>query len=338
MAYDPSVSWPTLATLTNRMEPGGKIAKIAEAMEQTNTILEDVPFIECNQGLHHMTTVRTDVPSGTWRKLNYGISATKSGTAQITDSCGLLENRSEIDLVLARINGNTAEFRASEELSTIQGLNNQLATTFFYGDTSTYPERFLGFAPRYDALTLTGKITANNYLANIINNGGSTANVQTSIWLVVWGDQTVHGLYPKGSPGGLEAQDLGEIDLHDADGGVFRGYATHYRVQQGMTVRDWRYVVRICNVETTATLSAAIADKILDSITDAMHAVPNLNMGRAAFYCNRATMSYLAKLERRPANARINYSEVYGKKNVMNVEGVPIRQNDAILSTEAVIS
>jgi hypothetical protein len=47
-------------------------------------------------------------------QLNYGVASSKSRTAQVTDSCGMLEAYAEIDKALADLNGNSAAFRLSE--------------------------------------------------------------------------------------------------------------------------------------------------------------------------------------------------------------------------------
>ncbi|WP_336657671.1 major capsid protein, partial [Pseudomonas marginalis] len=69
------------------------------------------------------------------------------------------------------------------------------------------------------------------------------------IWLVVWGQNTIHGIYPKGSKAGLEQKHLGEVTLEDENGGKYQGYRTHFQWKNGLTMRDWRYVVRIANID-----------------------------------------------------------------------------------------
>jgi hypothetical protein len=84
---------------------------------------------------------------------------------------------------------------------------------------------------------------------NIIDAGG-TGSVNTSVWLVVWGEKTVFGIFPKGSKAGLFHEDLGLIDAFDANNNRYRAYADHWQWKNGLVVKDWRYVVRICNVDT----------------------------------------------------------------------------------------
>ncbi|MCI4573929.1 major capsid protein, partial [Escherichia coli] len=143
----------------------------------------------------------------------------------------------------ADLNGNTAEFRLSEDRAFIEAMNQQMAQTLFYGDSSVNPQQFMGLSSRYSSLS------AGN-AQNIIDAGG-TGTDNTSIWLVVWGENTVHGIFPKGQKAGIQMEDKGQVTLEDANGGKYEGYRTHYKWDNGLALRDWRYVVRIANIDVS---------------------------------------------------------------------------------------
>ena len=126
----------TLADWGKRIDPNGKIDKIIELLSQTNPILQDMLIVEGNLPTGHRTTIRSGLPSATWRLLNYGVQPSKSTTVQVTDGIGMLETYAEIDKSLADLNGNTAEFRLSEDRAFIEAMNQQMAQTLFYGDTA----------------------------------------------------------------------------------------------------------------------------------------------------------------------------------------------------------
>ena len=340
MAYDPTGGWPTLSVLTKQLDPDGTLGDVGELLNETNEILDDMPFYEANETTSHTHTVDATIPSGTWRKLNYGIKPKHGTTAQVSDTIGLLEQRSEVDVVLARMSKDVAKFRMNEDRRIIEGLNQQLADMLFYGDSVTTPEGFLGVAPRYDVLGQpAGKPTANTQgMDHVLSLGGTTAAKQSSIYLVGWGENSVFGIYPQGSKAGLENQDLGEIDCRDADGGVFRGLATHYRIQQGLAVKDWRYIVRIANVEVAAIIDEAAINAIIDAMIDATNAIPSLGSCRPCFYMNRQVRSRLEKAMYRKSNMALNLSDVYGIQNQLNISGIPLKNSDALLTTEAIVT
>ena len=224
---------PTLADIATRLGPDGKIdPNIVEMLNETNEILAEMTMIEANGFTDHKTTIRSGLPAGTWRKLNYGVQPEKSRTVSVKDALGMLETYAEVDKALADLNGNSAAWRLSEDRAFIEGLNQTMATTLFYGDASLDPEKFTGLAPRYNSLAAENGI-------NIVDAGG-TGSDNASIWLICWGPNTCHGIYPKGSPAGLQSRDLGEDTLLDAAGGRYQGYRTHYKWDNGLTLRDWR--------------------------------------------------------------------------------------------------
>lgn len=318
----------TLQDVARRLDANGKIDKIVEMLTETNEILQDMRWIEGNLPTGHKTTVRTGLPQATWRKLNYGVPTGKSTTAQITDTCGMLETYAEVDKALADLNGNTAEFRLSEDRAFLEGMNQQMAETLFYGDTAKHPERFIGLAPRYNSLSAdSGK--------NIVNAGG-TGNDNTSIWLVCWGDNTAHGIYPKGSKAGFQHQDLGEVTLEDGAGGKYQGYRTHYKWDCGLTVRDWRYISRVANISVSslAGTDCTAPVSLIDLMIDAYYKIPNMNMGKPVFYCNRTILAYLHKQVRNDKNVNLYLDNVEGKP-VVKFLGIPVRQCDQIKNTEA---
>ena len=343
MAYTPYAGGelPNLVDVTKRLDPDGSVAKVAELLQQMNPIIEDIPLIEGNLPTGHRTTVRTDIPTPTWRKLNYGVQPTKSLTAQVDDTIGMMEDYSEIDKDLAMLNGNTAEFRMSEDTPHLEGMSNNMAQTLFYGDTATNPERFLGLAPRYANLgTPSGKPTAqanSAYLSNVISGGGTTADIQTSVWYVVWGENTVHGIYPKGSKAGLINDDLGEQTLVDNAGGRFQGFRTHYQWKMGLCVRDWRYIVRIPNVELNLMDTAANQQALYKAMIKAKYAVPQTGMGRGMFYASPAVHAMLDIAAVEKTNAALGYTDVFGKE-LLSFRGIPIKSCNAILETEALVA
>lgn len=340
MAYDPTTGdWPTLMDLTKQLDPNGAVADVAKVMMQTDEMMQDVPYKEANGKTFHRITVEEGMPSGTWRRLNKGITAVNSKTLQVDETIGLLEARSEVDLVIARMSSDIPKFRKSKDDRIVRGIGNQLATTLLYGDTATYPERFHGLAPRYDVLgKKTDTFSAFNPMNQVYSNGGSNSGALTSVWLVGWGLDSVYGIYPQGSSVGIESEDLGVIDLRDADGGVFRGYASHFRVQMGLAVEDWRYVARLANIDVTATINDAAVTTLLNNLIDMKNAIPSLSGCRPAFYMNRNVKSFFEKLALAKSNLALNIGEVYGQNNVLNINGIPIRQSDSIVLTEATIS
>lgn len=330
-----STANPTLLDLAKRLDPDNKIAPVVELLNETNEILTDMTWLEGNLLTGHRTTVRTGIPEPTWRKMYGGVQPNKSTTAQVTDDTGMLEAYAEVDKALADLNGNTAEFRLSEDRPHIEGMNQTISDTLFYGNSGLTPEAFTGFSPRFNSRNAA---VAN--AENVIHGGGSGTD-NGSIWLIIWGPNTVHGIVPKGSKAGLQVKDLGEVTIENADGqgGRMQAYRTHYRWDAGLTVRDWRYVVRIANIDKSdLTTTGDTGANLPDLMFEAIERIPNLSLGRAAFYMSRGMRT---KVRQQSAKAVRNSTltiEQVGGVPVMSFHGIPIRRVDSLAADEALVA
>ena len=322
----------TLADWAKRVDPDGKVPMIVELLSQTNEVLDDMLWVEGNLPTGHRCSVRTGLPNVAWKLLNQGVQPSKSTTAQIDEACGIMEAWSEVDKDLAELNGNTSEFRLSEAQAFIEAMNQEMSSTLFYGNSSIAPEEFTGLAPRYSDLSATNA-------QNVINAGGAGAD-NTSVWLICWGAQTVSGIFPKGSKAGLQHYDHGEVTVETSTGIAgtrLRAYQDQWQWKCGVALRDWRYAVRIANIDVSDLAGGSPAD-LVELMIKAIHRLPSLNMGKCAFYMNRSVFQYL-DIQRRQdvSTGGMTYQEVDGKI-VYDFRGIPIRKVDALVETEAVVS
>lgn len=330
----------TLADWSKRIGPDGKIDPIAELLSQTNEILEDVVFKEANQPTSHVVAVRTGLPAVYWRAYNVGVPSSKSTTAQITEPCAMLEARSHIDAKLLELNGNSAQFRLSEESAFIEAMNQEMTGKLFNGNVGADLKTFSGLATRYSSTT------AGNG-GNVILAGG-TGSDNASMYLVVWGEQTVFCPFPKGSRAGLRSRDLGEESVQDAAGGWYQAARSLFQWDSGLVVKDWRYVVRIANIDVSdwvgvaGTQAATASTNLIKLMTRAIARIPNLSMGRAAFYCNRSIQEGLMIQAMEKSQNALSVQEAlsqFGQKmNQLTFMGIPVRGVDQLSVAETLVS
>lgn len=325
---------PTLLDIKNRLDPNGQVAQVIEMLNQQNEILEDAVWIEANELTGHTTSIRTGIPEPTFRKLYGGVQPTKSTSVKVKEGLGMLENYAEVDKALADLNGNSAAWRLSEESAFIEGFGQKLSRYMIYGNEATEPEGFTGLAPRFNSKSA---INGDNILTSASLPDG---NDNTSLWVVGWGPQSVHMIYPKGSQAGLQIQDKGQVTIENVDGngGRMEAYRTHYKWDAGLVVRDWRYVVRI-NFDLEDIVADGKTGPVLrDLLAKAVRRIPNLNNCRPAVYMNRDALdAFDLQMNRDPLLSFKTQEDAQGKF-VTTFRGVPIRRVDQILSTEAGVS
>lgn len=326
----------TLADWAKTRDPNGKTARIIELLAQTNGMLEDMSWREANGATGHVTSIRTGLPTVYWRLVNQGVQPSKSTVGQITEGMGMLEAWSEVDKALADLEADVSAFRYSESQAFLEAMSQEFAQTVIYGNSSISPEEFNGLAIRYSSLTAAGNSQ------NVLSGNNASGSEQTSIYLVGWGDNTVHGIFPKGSMAGLEQNDFGEVTVETTaglPGARMRAYQEQFVWKGGLVVKDWRYVVRICNIDTANLIAGTNPAAITTLMIKALHRIPNLNACRPVFYMNRSAFEYL-DLQRRAdviSGGQLKYDVVDGKA-LYTFRGIPVKIMDAILNTEAVVS
>ncbi len=329
----------TLADYAKRLGPENRIGRVMEILENTNEVLEDAMFLEANNVTTHRTVIRTGLPESYWRTLNRGVPKAKSRTAQVDDRIGILETWSVVDAALADLNGQQADFLLSEERAFLESMNQEVAKTIFYGDFADNTAAFQGLSPRYNTLDVEKAEVARN----VVDAGGNGSNC-TSAWLCVWGDLSLHMIYPKGTTSGLRRDYLGRCPVVDDDANEFMGYKTNYSWSLGLVVRDWRYVVRVANIDV-AQLDALLAggaaspagQSLVRTMIRAHNLVPNIRLGRAAWYMNRTVKTMLDLMAAEKSNVNLTVSNFEGE-SVTSFKGVPIRQCDALINTESALS
>lgn len=325
----------TLADWAKRLDPDGKVPTIVELLSQTNEMLEDMVWKEGNLPIGEQVTLRTGLPTVYWRLVNLPTTPSKSQTAQITEQSGSLEAWSVVDEKLVNMNGNMQEFRASEAQPFVEAMNQEMQGTIMYGNAGISPSEFNGFAPRFSSLS-AGNAT------NIINAAGTQDSPSdlTSIWLVGWGPQTVYGVFPKGSKAGLYHKDWGHqvIETGGLTGSVMAGYREQWAWDAGLVVKDWRYVVRIANIDLSDVAAETTTASLITHMQRALRKVPN-RLGKLVFYMNRSTITEMDRLARLQVagGGGLTYENVDGRQ-ITKFQGVPIRIVDQILTTETAVS
>jgi hypothetical protein len=330
----------TLLDWAKRLDPNGNTPAIAELLSQQNDILEDAVMVQGNLPTGHRVVIRTGLPSVYFRALNQGVPTSKSTTVQVDEACAMLEARSHIDAKLLQLNGNSAAFRLSEDSAFLEAMNQQMAGTIFTGNPGVDPKQFLGLATRYSS-------TSAGNGNNVILAGGAGSD-NASMYLIVWGEQTVFMPFPKGSSAGLQSRDLGEESVTDANGNWYQAARSLYQWDAGMVVKDWRYVVRIANIDVsdwigvTGSQASTAATNLIKLMMRAIARIPNFNMGRAAFYTNRSIQEGLMIQALEKSSNALGIKQAMTQfgttMNQLEFMGIPVRRVDQLGIAESLVS
>jgi hypothetical protein len=338
----------SLADLGRRIDPGGKLMYMSELLSQCNEMVEDFPMVEGNLPTGHLATLRTALPQGTYIRFYQGTPYTASRAAQIQFGLSLLRAYSQVDKRMAMIGGNEKALREQEDLAHFEGFSQQQCGTLIYGNSWVNPAEFTGIVPYYNTVA-----SATAQVAQNVFDGGGTGSSNASILLLGLGERTTFGIYGKGSKAGLVFENKGDVvPGFDASNNRFEAFTSLIEWELGIAVVDWRYNVRVANLDTTTAGLAgatppdifAILSKVVKRLPTAGRAVSGITKTdapkgyeppvRLKFYMNRTVSEYMDIQAIRDKNVLLSSRE-YAGQPVVGFRNVPFGIVDQMLNTES---
>lgn len=317
----------------------GKEANIARVLIQSNPILKDAPVIESNSDAGHQYSIQTSLPKNVWRRAYQGVPATKGTYKLVTETYGLMSGLSEVDKVMAEKGGNVKEVRTQLLDDRLASMGQDGVKKILYGSKEDNEKAFIGLAARYSSLD--AKVDT---AKQVINNGGTGDGNLTSIYLIGWAKNKIFTFFPKGTRAGIEVIDYsknGPIQLHDADGNVYPGYAMQAEWKIGLGVQDYRYAARIANIKMSELNTKDAKVALYDNFMKALGKIHNLELCHLVAYCHRDVKDALRTGYLASGNVTVyqnNYANSSGNKGYANhdliIDGVAIKAEDAVELTE----
>jgi hypothetical protein len=328
------------------------IASVAEMLAQNNPQLDDAIAVECNSGSNHKHSIRTGLPEVAWGAIYQGMKQSKSQRQTVEDTTGFLEGLSTVDeRLLELFKKNQNAVRLSEAMAFIESMNQSMGLGMFYQDTATTPEAFKGLGARYNVIGGGGA-------GNQVIDGGGIGSDNTSIWFVTWSEYATHLIYPEGTQAGVKREDMGRQRVLDAEGRPYYVREEMFRWHLGLSVRDWRYNARVANVDISEISDGTT--NVYDLMREGYYkmlgrklartgnnmnrgnsvADPSVPIARTAIYMNTDVLAALDKAQSNSTGTdnfvRLVPKEIEGKE-VLTYRGIPIRETDSLLNTEAVV-
>ena len=148
------------------------------------------------------------------------------------------------------------------------------------------------------------------------------------------------------------------IDAFDENNNRFRAYAELWKWKFGLHVKDWRYAVRIANIDVsdltgqTGTQAVTAATWLNKLMIKALARIPSMGMGTATFMASRTVKEMLSVGALDKSQNALSFTDAvnqYGsvgpgsvagqgtgiQGGVLKFMGVPVLTVDQILATEA---
>lgn len=339
----------TLANWAKSRDPDGSAAMIVEMLNQSNEVIQDVLWGEGNLPLGNRTSIRVKLPTVYTRQLGQAVATSTSREAQFDDAMSIIEAWNSVDCKLADLQADVGRYRLMKSLPYFEAMSQEFAYLFFYGDSTQDPTQFFGLTPRYSTMVAATASSAQNVI-----NGGGTGSDNTSMWLVTHGEKSLQGIFPRGSKAGLVHNNLGqqvEVVTAGYPSTQILVYKDQYTWDCGIALADWRWNVRICNIDVSNLVAQSGAADLLDLMVQADYRLPSVSRpasttgnpmsdisipGKQAWYCNRTVRLALERQAINKVSNQLTYDTIDGVKQ-LTFKGIPIKNVDQLTNSEATV-
>lgn len=292
---------------------------------QISDLLDDAPVMQvvnavaASNGTNHRYKKQTTASSAAFRTVDGGVTKTRSADTQVDVTLKVLDASFKMDV--AEADG----YRFGRDAYLEIELMRSLKQAFFAAESqmirgTNYDAN--GFAGLEDNADLNAVADAMVY-----NAGGTTADVQSSVYLIRSGDDDLS--YVAGNDGNITFNTEDEpsiIEVTDTGTATYPAYYVPVTGWGGLQKGGLRSVARICNLGTDT--GASLDD---DKIAEALSLFPASRQPNLIIM-NRASLKQLQQSR--------TATNVTGAPAPFPSEafGIPVVVTDAIVSTEAVVS
>ena len=331
----------TIAELARREDPDGKLAQLVDVLSQENKILEDITWIECNNGTYHEDTRTAVEPTGEERAYDQGVSKEAGITEKVTEPTCMLNGISEVDVSKIKHSPDQGAARLQEDGFFLRGMTKTLVSRLFDGSRATDQRRINGINSRTDYNTLQTTET------RVFDNaGGNCADAATftSIYIIQWGYKKVNLIYPRNDPNGggelpIKMEDFGKSIINQSGTSETKKYPawqTWFGADFGMFINDPRCIKRIANIATSSIDGVNYFGFHENALIDAVTQLEYNGEG-AVMYVNRTIYAQMWKRANEKGNAFFTQDANEGPFGmpVIRFQGIPIKRVDQITNTQA---
>ena len=297
---------PTLLDLIKQLHDDEFLPVIDTLVEEFEA-LEDMVWVQANGLTKHTYMQTLNEPAGTWTSINDDVPDERAQFKQLVEEMAFLESYSRVDDRLVRISKNKQKFRSNQDGRFISGLGKSFASAFI--NELTDGKSFIGLRGRLNALA-----------HDSVYNVAESANF-TSLYLMQWGENKCHMIYPGEWKHGLAKEDLGKKLITSIEGSK-QMWVSHYELAAGMVVNDEKYYARIANIDSTQDIdtgTVAVTDKLIEALNN----MPSRGKG-AVIYADKPMLTQFDISVKDKANVNLSISDAFGRP-VTTFLGHPIK-------------
>lgn len=264
------------------------------------------------RGTQYKTLIRTALPTAQYRAANAGVTPTKSSYENRLVECMIMDLQFQADKAVADANEDgAAMYLAEEAQAELTAAFMQQAKVFYYGRNATFGD-VQGHPGLIDAVDAS----------LVVDAGGTTDNVASSLWAVTFGQQYVQWVYGNNAPFQLADPRIQTIADPNDSTKFLTAYVQNLTYWAGLQVKHKFAVGRIKKLTTDS--GKGLTDALIGSLVSKFPAAYT----PAVFFASRRSIEQL--------RASRTATTTTGKEADVPVDwqGIPIIPTDAISNIE----
>ncbi len=335
----------TMLDAAKRIGADGQQLMVVDVLS-SQTFMQDAFWVEANDFTTHHYMQTLSEPTGTDTVINQGIVWEIGTERPVTEIIQGLESYSKIDARILADEPDPVGYRRAKDVECVNGLRKSVDDRILYGGTSVHvaggssavsPYQITGLHPRFNKIS---GITYNQlqgtqyWLPNVVSAAGSTANVQSSVWVVKWGKDGLFMTYPRSGRGFIDVKPRPDTTIIlDSSNNPYEIEITHFSIKFGLCVGDWRNVLRMCNINKATDSKPWTSDLMISLLA----VLPDTDWTGLVLYVNRTVWQQILLEAKNDSNV-FHFDEAPWGTKTPYFMGIPIKPVDRIASTEPVIS
>lgn len=315
-----------------KLDDKNPVSRFGKVLSEDNPILRDMQIIPGNGTLSYEGVRETSLPTPQIIKQGDGWDASKTEWSGFKENISIFKDRVDVPTESLRLTKNkTAKFELIMDRHK-EGFGQGVANHLVYGTSVATPEKFDGLGVRYntpDALDATNP-TNGDYG---VYDAGGTGSDTTSIFLIQWAEDKIHGICPENDPHMGLRQEPTTKEYYTAENSKQAPcLRTELGWDLGLAVEDYRACARIRNAEAKiASMDPNLWKKIIEARNN-FHGKETVWM-----YCSRNMLTQFDIMQVQKNNVFYDAQNPWGKL-MLRFRDMPIGMCDCISDGETAVA
>jgi len=338
MTVNAVVGFNTLMDVVNQytsLDSKAAYISAVKTLFRKSPLISILPMKPSNQIMSDIGSRDSFLPTPGTRRFNEGVAPTASHTTPFTEPLCMVEDYSEVDHALWKIQNDPNRWRMGKDQRKVEAMTQKAEDLLLYGSIESDPGAIEGIMTRYNSLTRRPNGDT-NWPVHVYDGGGSGGDT-ASILIMQFGEEKVEGIFPKNLPGGMHIEDLGKVTVNTNTLGApkyMEALRTHFAWYFGLTVGDERCIQRIANLEVTGTENIVDEDVLIEAINN----LPDAGMDKSTtIFVTRGTKTKLDIRSKDKNNVEYKPNEVWGQ-SVTHFRGIPVVLSEMMDETETAVA